>query len=185
MTDGGIGRRTHSAKLSKSEEKHSSARLATDVASGRIYVLLEGTSPASKGTASCKHCRQRRSCRTTCRDIQRLLPNDRTGSGEEFTNEVDLDGRVAVPASGEGLDYSKVLEVPHIYTARQLAALRLLHQGRARSEVCRKLGVNGSRVSQLVSCALERHRDYEAEMRARIILKLRQFNCSAPREEEA
>jgi transcriptional regulator len=77
-----------------------------------------------------------------------------------------------------GPDYSRLLEVPHIYTMKQLAALRLAQGGESRSEICKKLKVSSSRVSQLLKAALDRHAHHEAHMRALVTLELRELGAS-------
>lgn len=148
---------------------------------GMRYTPDQTASAPSPTAPSCANCRNNDgTCGTLCNDIERLVSNDRTGKArKEYTNEFDLESRVKPVAMPSSRDFSRLLVVPHIYTAQQLAAVRLMHQGESRPAICRKLGVSNSRVSQLVKGALNRFEHHEARLRALTALELKRLGASA------
>jgi len=157
-----------------------------DVCQVLRYTPMEGL-PASAQTApSCRTCRnQNKGCRLPCEDIKKLLANDHTARGRrEFTNERDLDSHTKLVAVPSSRDFSRLLEVPHIFTPRQLAALRLLHEGKSRPQVCQILHVSNARISQLVKGAMTRYERYQARLRALTALELKEHGVSLSEERD-
>lgn len=150
------------------------------------YNPREDASTSSSLEASCRHCRYNDGrCQRLCADIRRMLPNEQTGKGRnEYTNELDLDGRTSRPARFAAPDFSKLLGAPHIYTGKQLAVLKLVHSGKSRSEICSELGVSSSRVSQLLRAAMERYDRREARMRALVLKELRKLSADGAEGDE-
>ncbi len=152
--------------------------------SRHAFLPVAGTPPSATSTPSCRHCRHNNgSCVQLCDEVRGILPNDRTGAGRrEYTNELDLESHekpVPVPLTR---DFSRLLEEPHLFTPRQLAALRLTHLGATRAEICRTLGVTSGRVSQLVGAAIRRYEAFQARMRAAVAKELN--GSIRPSEEE-
>lgn len=150
------------------------------------YTPKEDASTSSSLEASCRYCRYNDGrCQRLCADIRRLLPHEQSGKGRrEYTNEFDLDQHAGKRPSPPGPDYSRLLEVPHVYTPKQLAALRLVHAGKSRSEICSELGVSSSRVSQLVKEAMRRYDESEARMRALVLRELRKLGVDGAEDHE-
>jgi len=145
------------------------------------YAPKDGVPPSGQAAPSCQNCcHNGGACKAICEDIKPLLPNDYTGKAKkEYTNELDLESHAKLVATPSSRDFSRLLDVPHIYTAQQLAAVRLTHQGESRPAICRKLGVSNSRVSQLVKGALNRFEHHEARLRALTAVELKRLGASA------
>ncbi len=144
------------------------------------YTPVEGPPAPAQAAPCCDTCRNKKEgCRSLCEDIRKVLPNDHTGRGRrEFTNELALDSHkkpVAMPSSP---DFNRLLEVPHIFTLRQLQAIRLLHEGKSRTQVRQAMDVTNTRVSQLVRGALRRYDVHEARLRALMTLELKRLGRS-------
>ena len=134
---------------------------------------------------NCNDCLSKHdgSCKSACKKVQLLLPLDRSGAGRaEYTNQYDIDvGRktMDIPLTP---DYSDLLKVTHLYTAKELAVLKLVQQGKGRPEICRVLAVSNPRISQLIRRAKHRYEDYVARTRVLVGEELRKRNI--PQAEE-
>jgi DNA-binding NarL/FixJ family response regulator len=157
---------------------------ATDAPTDGLRVLkytpVEVLHASAQAAPCCDTCRNKKEgCRSLCEDIKKVLPNDHTGRGRrEFTNELALDSHkkpVAMPSSP---DFNRLLEVPHIFTLRQLQAIRLLHGGKSRAQTCQVMHVSNTRVSQLVRGALKRYDVHEARLRALMTLEMKRLGGS-------
>ena len=153
---------------------------------GRVlrYTPLERLPASAQAAPCCNTCRHKKEgCQLLCEDVKKVLSNNHTGRGRrEFTNELDLDSHTKLVAVPSSRDFSRLLEVPHIFTPRQLAALRLLHEGKSRPQVCQILHVSNARISQLVKGAMTRYERYQARLRALTALELKEHGGSLSEE---
>ena len=180
-------------KLSSSERNRSAGKRhvfgdkrAADAHGSVCFSPVDGAPASADSMPSCNYCRYNDgTCRGLCSDIIRLVPDERYGKNrKEYTNEQDLEGHTAKPAIPPSRDYSRLLEVPHLYTKRQLAALRLVHSGRTRHEVCEELGVSSSSVSQLLKGALRRYEAHDVRLRARVALEVKRLMAREPSDND-
>ena len=108
--------------------------------------------------------------------MEKQLPGDRTGrSNREHNNDFDIESRVKRCPVAPKRDFSKLLEVPHIFTAKQLFVLHWMNEGLSRNAVSRLLGVSPPRVSQLLTASLARYDRREARLRAEMLRELRKL----------
>ena len=141
------------------------------------YTPVKGLPASAQTSPVCGNCRnKKKGCRLLCEDIKKVLANDHTARGRrEFTNELDLDSHTKLVTVPRSPDFNRLLEVPHIFTPRQLQAIRLLHEGKSRTQVRQLMDVSNTRVSQLVKGALKRYDAHEALLRALTTLELKRL----------
>ena len=140
--------------------------------------------PAPLPKTDCNNCQNKHngSCKQLCEDLQQLLSMDQAGPGRaEYTNQHDIDAGKKPVDVPSGPDYSDLLKVRHLYTAKELAVLLLIQQRQERSEICRILAVSSPRVSQLIGQAKDRYEDFIARSRVKMAEELKMR--SIPQEE--